>query len=185
MSADIHENFLSKEDILEQQAVTLYRHVKELSKLKYESELRREDSLIQQSSHMQTAFAFMTAALFMAVPIIFQYRGLLPISFLVFAISTIVLCLLVSLLTASFAQNRMKYEAFPSIDIIEKFIDNNWKQSLKESQQLKQWIDLVSSVQKSKSTINERRVFLIRLSMWSFYLSIGFIVFWFVMAIIK
>ena len=34
-------------DLLEKQAVSLYRHVKELAQMKCESELRREDSLIQ------------------------------------------------------------------------------------------------------------------------------------------
>lgn len=63
------EHIPNDEEQLEKQAISLYRHVKEISTLKYESELRREDSLIQQFGHMQAAFSFMTAAIFMATPI--------------------------------------------------------------------------------------------------------------------
>ncbi|MDJ0306794.1 hypothetical protein [Dehalobacter sp.] len=99
------------------------------------------------------------------------------------AFSSIVLCLLISLVTASLAQRRRKYETFPSVSEIEQFIDDNWQQSLKESQQLKQWVQLVGKVQKSKADINDRRVLLIRISMGSFYASIGCIIFWFIVAI--
>ncbi len=172
-------------DNIERQAVTLYRHVKELSQLKYESELRREDSLIQQSSHMQTAFAFMTAALFMAAPIIYEYRGKMPFGFLLLVFSSIVFFLIISLITASMAQRRVKVETFPSIKELEKFVDENWEQSLNESQQLKQWVELVGKVQKNKDEINARRVIFIRISMISFFISIGLVVFWFVFAVFK
>ena len=52
-----------------------FRHIKELSELKYEAEEKREQNLIQQSSQMQTVFSFMTAAIFMAVPICIEHRG--------------------------------------------------------------------------------------------------------------
>lgn len=58
-----------------------YRHIKELSALKYEAEEKREQNLIQQSSQMQTVFSFMTAAIFMAVPICIEYRGLFHLNF--------------------------------------------------------------------------------------------------------
>ena len=155
-----------------------------MSQLKYDSELRREDSLIQQSSHMQTAFSFMTAALFMVAPILIDNRGTISI-YLFFAIfSSITACLLVSLVAASIAQRRVKVETFPSIFDIEKFVDDNWRQSLSEAQQLKQWVELVGKVQKNKEMINNKRVSCIRVSMAAFYVSIVLIVIWFIIGLI-
>lgn len=162
-----------------EEATLLYRHVKELSQISYDSELRREDSLIQQSSHMQTAFSFMTAALFMAAPILIDNRDFLSLGFFFVAFSTIVLCLLISLVFASLAQRRRKTETFPSINVIENFVNENWECSLSEAQQLKQWVVLVGKVQKSKENINDMRVNQIRASMGFFFASIGFIVFWY------
>lgn len=110
-------------DELEEQAVNLYMYVKELGTLKYEAELRREDSLIQQSSHMQTAFSFMSAALFMAAPILIDNRGnQLSLDYFFAALSSIVFCLLVSLITASLAQRRVLKRTFMSIPEIEDFV---------------------------------------------------------------
>lgn len=169
----------------EKQAVILFKHIKEMAQLKYESELRREDSLIKQSSQMQTVFSFMTAAIFMAVAVIIEYRGSLSLEFFLVALANIMLFLLISLVTASLAQRRRIHNTFPDIDELEKFISDNWESTLKESQQLKQWIDLVGKVQKDKANINNDRVKYIRISMWSFYASIISIAFWFIVGIAK
>lgn len=166
----------------EQQAIALYKYVKELSRLKYESELRREDSLIQQSSNMQTAFSFMTATVFMALPIMLEYRRSLSIHFFFVAVSTIMFFLLVSLVTASFAQRRVKREALMSIDDMEKYILVNWNTVLTESQQLKQWVKVMGRVQKSLAKTNEKRISKIRISMYSFFMSIAMGVFWYIVA---
>lgn len=169
----------------EQQAVALYKHVKELGQLKYESELRREDSLIQQSSHMQTAFSFMTAAVFMALPIAIEYRGNLSLDFFFVSASSIVFFLLLSLVLASLAQRRVKREALESVENLEKFVSDNWKQTLMESQQLKQWVNVIAKVQKSIAKANDERVIEIRLSMLSFFISIGMVIFWYIVAVCK
>lgn len=180
------EKISNEPDILEQQAVSLYRHVKELSKLKYESELRREDSLIQQSSHMQTAFSFMTAALFMAAPIMIDNCGnSLSINFFFWSFSSIVACLLVSLVTASLAQRRFKKKTFMSIPEIESFVSDTYEETLKESEQLKQWVQVVGDVQTGLEKLNDTRAILIRASMISFWVSIGFVVFWYIIAVFK
>jgi hypothetical protein len=54
-----------------------------------------------------------------------------------------------------------------------------------KSQQLKQYVELLGAVQKSKAKGNDSRVSLIRISMWSFMASLGLVVFWFVVAICK
>lgn len=173
-------------DELEEQAVNLYMYVKELGTLKYEAELRREDSLIQQSSHMQTAFSFMSAALFMAAPILIDNRGnQLSLDYFFAALSSIVFCLLVSLITASLAQRRVLKRTFMSIPEIEDFVSSTYKQTLKRSAQLKQWVQVVGDVQVSLQEVNEKRVKLIRISMGFFLGSICLIVFWYVVALIK
>lgn len=175
------------ENIIDQEkrAISLYSHVKELGILKYEAELKREDSLIQQSSHMQTAFAFMSAAIFMVTPIVLEYRGSLSLRFFIVAISSIVLFLLISLITSSMAQFRRKFDDFPDVSDIEKHVEENWKSVLKKSQQLKQYVDLLGTVQKSKAKGNDSRVLLIRISMWSFMFSLALIIFWYIVAICK
>lgn len=181
MMGDLKKN--DELDKQERQAIVLYSHVKELGILKYKAELKREDSLIQQSSHMQTAFAFMSAAIFMVVPIILAYRGSLSLRFFVLSISSIILFLLISLMTASAAQFRRKFDDLPDIEKIERHIEDNWKSVLNKSQQLKQYVDLLGRVQKSKAKGNDRRVLFIRISMWNFMISLGLVVFWFVVAI--
>lgn len=181
------ENFEDRNKInaQEKQATELYRHVKELGILKYEAELKREDSLIQQSSHMQTAFAFVSAAIFMAFPIILEYRGNLSLDFFVLVISSIILFLLISLVTASGAQFRRKFDDFPDIEEIEKHVEENWESVLEESQRLKQYVELLGTVQKSRAKGNDSRILLIRISMWSFMVSLGLVIFWYIVAICK
>ena len=177
---------LINSDELEEQAVDLYMYVKELGTLKYEAELRREDSLIQQSSHMQTAFSFMSAALFMAAPILIDNRGnQLSLNFFFAAFSSIVFFLLASLVAASLAQRRVLRRTFMSIPDIEAFVSSTYTQTLKRSAQLKQWVQVVGDVQVGLQKVNEKRVMLIRISMGSFLGSIGLIVFWYIVALIK
>lgn len=177
---------LINSDELEEQAVNLYMYVKELGTLKYEAELRREDSLIQQSSHMQTAFSFMSAALFMAAPILIDNRGnQLSLNFFFPAFSSIVFFLLASLVAASLAQRRVLRRTFMSIPDIEAFVSSTYKQTLRRSAQLKQWVQVVGDVQVGLQKVNEKRVKLIRISMGSFLGSIGLIVFWYIVALIK
>ena len=172
-------------DEQEKQAVSLYRHVKELAQLKYDGELRREDSLIQQSSHMQTAFSFLTAAVFMALPIAVEHKGPLSLSFFFISVSIIVGLLLASLVTASIAQRRIKKKAPQNVSDIEKFVSDNWKDTLKESQQLKQWVGIVGEIQESTAKANDERVIFIRLSMGFFLASIAAIVVCYFVALSK
>mgnify|MGYP004432370749 CR=1 FL=1 len=51
--------------------------------------------------------------------------------------------------------------------------------------QLKQWVQVVGDVQVGLQKVNEKRVMLIRISMGSFLGSIGLIVFWYIVALIK
>lgn len=166
---------------------TQYRHIKELSALKYESEEKREQNLIQQSSQMQTAFSFMTAAIFMAVPICIDYRGELSLEFFLISISITVLFLIVSLVLASVAQWRWKTETFPDVIQIKDSVINNpeWQKLTIEYNQIDQWVDIVGKVQKKKADLNDRRVRLIIASMICFYFSIFSVLVSFLIGITK
>ena len=169
----------------EKNSIILYTHVKEIALFKYDAEQRREDSLIQQSSHMQTAFSFVSAAVFMVTPVIIQYRGVLSLDFFLMAVSSVIFFLMISLVTASAAQFRQKLEGLPDIKVLKNHINDNWETTLAKSQQLKQFVELFGKVQESKAKGNDKRVLLIRLSMWSFMASILDIIFWYIMALIK
>jgi len=170
----------------EEQLDDLYLHIKELSALKYEAELRREDSIIQQASHMQTAFSFMSAALLMSASIFLEYRhNLISMKFLLISYSSILFCLLASLLFASLAQRRVVKATFMSIPDIINFVEKHQSSVLRKSEQRKQWAQVVGDVQTSLEEVNERRVQQIRWSMGLFFVSLGLIVFWFIYGIAK
>lgn len=162
-----------------------YRHIKELSQLKYEAEEKREQSLIQQASQMQTVFSFITAAVFMAVPVCMQYRGELSLKFFFLSTSFITTFILLSLIFASIAQWRWKTKSFPDIDVIKKSVIENpeWEKTLCEYNRIDQWIDLVAIVQKEKAKLNDRRVVLIMISMICFFCSVATIAISFIVAV--
>lgn len=164
-----------------------YRHIKELSALKYEAEEKREQNLIQQSSQMQTVFSFMTAALFMAVPICIEYRGTLSLKFFLVSISIILFFLIASLVLASFAQWRWKTETFPDVLQIKDTIINNpeWQKLTIEYNQIDQWVGIIGKVQGEKAKLNDRRVHLIMASMICFYCSVLSVVICFVIGIVN
>lgn len=164
-----------------------YRHIKELSALKYEAEEKREQNLIQQSSQMQTVFSFMTAAIFMAVPICIEYRGALSLEFFLVSISIIVSFLIASLVLASLAQWRWKTETFPDVLQIKDNVINNpeWQKLTVEYNQIDQWVDIIGKVQGKKAKLNDRRVHLIMASMICFYCSIFSVVVCFMVGIAK
>ena len=170
----------------EQQIVSQFQYIKELSLMKYHAEDQREQNLIQQSSQMQTAFSFMTAAIFMALPICIEYRGVLSLKFFLISISIISSFLIASLILASLAQWRWKTESLPDISVIKDEIVNSteWESLCQPHFQIAQLVDLISKVQQHKSQLNDTRVKLIMSSMISFYLSIFSIVVSFIIALI-
>ena len=174
---------LSEPDLITPQ----FRHIKELARLKYTAEEQREQNLIQQSSQMQTAFSFTTAALFMATSICVQYREPLSLNFFLVAISCISALLIASLVFASVAQWRWKTDSFPDIETIKKenLDSDEWQNLCIEAYQIDQWINLVGTVQKEKTRLNDLRVKLIMASMVCFYAAIATIVLFFVIGICK
>lgn len=160
-----------KQQYQDEQITIQYRYIKELAQQKYDDEIRREQNLIQQSSQMQTAFSFMTAAVFMAIPICIEYKGKLSMIFFYIGTSIIIAWLIISLVCASLAQWRWKTESLDNIEKVKSGIidSENWEDYLVEHHRLGSWIDMMSKVQKSKNTVNNKRVKLIMASMVCFY----------------
>lgn len=156
----------------------LYKYVKELSNEKYHEEIRREESLIQQSNSMQSAFAFMSAAIMAAADLFVNIKPQISRRFLFIAFGSILFALLVSLLMASFAQFRVKRHVMLNVEDIEKYIHDNRKLLGSKEQQDKQWVKMISEIDKDVTDANDRRVKLVKLSRYFFYLSIVFIIGW-------
>ena len=183
----INTLFKTNDDCNDHLITAQFRHIKELSALKYEAEEKREQNLIQQSSQMQTVFSFMTAAIFMAVPICIEYRSTLSLDFFFVSISIIVLFLIASLVLASLAQWRWKTETLPDVFEIKKSVINHpeWQKLTIEYHQIDQWVEIIGKVQEKKAKLNDRRVHLIMASMICFYCSIFILIVSFVIVITK
>lgn len=177
----------SSEENGQDQITAQLRYIKEFSLFKYDAEEKREQNMIQQSSQMQTAFSFISAAVFMAIPICVEHRGELSLKFFFISVSFIVAFLVASLVLASLAQWRWKTKTFPDIDEMKSFVINNeeWQKLCIEYHQINQWIEILSTVQKEKARLNDRRVKLILASMICFYTSIATILVCFTIAIVK
>lgn len=165
--------------------VEKFQYLNEYAKFRYENELRREDSIIRQASQMQTAFSFVTAAMFMVAPIVIEYSRKLSLTFFLIVFSSITIALLFSLLFATLAQNREISKNFEDVSTFIKYVENNENDFDTEKQRLKYIIDTYGDVQKDKAIINNKRVKLIRISMWMFYVALGLCAFWFIIAICK
>ena len=156
----------------------LYRYILELATEKYNYENQRELDLVQQSGQMQAAFSFMTAALFMALPIAIDHRGEIPENYFFVASSLICFFLLVSLVLASIATWRWKKAALGNITAVKAAVlnpkDRNYY--LMEKNRISAKIDMLETIQVRKETINNRRAFLIHLSLIFFFLAIGSVV---------
>lgn len=165
--------------------VEQFQYLNEYAKFRYENELRREDSIIQQASQMQTAFSFVTAAMFMVAPIVIEYSRKLSLTFFLIVFSSITIALLFSLLFATLAQNREISKNFADVSSFIKYVENNENDFETKNQRLKYIIDTYGDIQKDKAIINDKRVKLIRISMWMFYVALGLCAFWFIIAICK
>lgn len=162
-----------------------FQYLNEYAKFRYENELRREDSIIQQASQMQTTFSFVTAAMFMVAPIVIEYSRKLSLTFFLIVFSSITIALLFSLLFATLAQNRETSKNFADVSNFIKYVEDNENDFETENQRLKHIIDTYGYIQKDKAIINDKRVKLIRISMWMFYVALGLCAFWFIIAICK
>lgn len=166
----------SVEEILE--------YLERLSENKLDSERRREESIIQQASNMQTAFAFSTAALFMIATIIYDYRGDFSFCYFFVVFASITALLLLSLVFATKAQNRMETTVFPEIKQLYDHIEKNYELFVSKEQRSKYFIECCAEAQESLTANNGKRVKCLRYSMRIFYSSITVSVAWTIITVI-
>lgn len=154
----------------------LYSYIKDFAILKLESETKRENFLIRQSTSLQIISLFTIIALFIAAPTIIEYRGKIPIEFLLFSFSIITIFLLISLLFALLTQKKELQAALPDVDVFMQHMIDNYEIYLSSIQRDKAFAELVGKVQKYKNKINNKRTKKIDWSMWLFYAALFLII---------
>lgn len=154
----------------------LYSYIKDFAILKLESETKRENFLIRQSTSLQIISLFTIAALFITAPTIIEYRGKIPLEFLLFSFSIITIFLLISLLFASLAQKKELQATIPDVDVFMQHMIDNYEIYLSSIQRDRAFAELVGKVQKCKNKINNKRTKKIDWSMWLFYAALFLII---------
>lgn len=154
----------------------LYSYIKDFAILKLESETKRENFLIRQSTSLQIISLFTIIALFITASTIIEYRGKIPLEFLLFSFSIITIFLLISLLFASLAQKKELQAALPDVDVFMQHMIDNYEIYLSSIQRDRAFTELVGEIQKCKNKINNKRTKKISWSMWLFYAAVSLII---------
>lgn len=152
----------------------------ELARIKYDSELRREDSIIEQSGRMQSAFSFMLAAIAIVAAILSNHSGAIPLGVSIASVSSVMCCLMVSLILATVSQSRKTQKLWADINQQREYIESNENIFEDVDVRTKHLLDMYEEHQKSLTENNRKRVELVVWSMRTFYVSIGLCLLWFV-----
>ena len=159
-------------------------YLERMAENKLDSERRREESIIQQAGNMQAAFSFTTAALFMVAVIVYDNSGAFSTFYLLFVFASITVCLIMSLLFATVAQNRMKTDVFPSIKDFYNHVDKYHGFFITKKQRIKYYVDRCADAQSSLSKNNEIRVKWLKRSMRMFYVAMTVCAIWSIISLI-
>ena len=172
-----------KEDQVRKLQNECYRYMAGFAEKIYQNEERREDSLLQQASNMQAAFSFVIAAVFMVASIAVEYRGKVPLSFMLMAFASITVVLSFSLFAATMAQRRAKREDYPKVSSIKKLIIDEYYNFKTPAQRDKYFVDTYEKMHASYEKVNEKRRKWVVVSMGSFYVALSLCMLWFIAAI--
>lgn len=162
-----------------------FKYMADFAKIIYENEERRETSLIQQASQMQTAFSFVIAAVFVVATIVIDHRGPLSFEFILLTFSSITVALLVSLFSATMAQNRYKRDDFPMVSMLKNKVFMEYDNFRTDAQRNKYLLDTYEVMHTSYANTNDKRKYWVSISMKSFYTSLVLCIFWFIVGICK
>ncbi len=149
----------------------------------YESEEAREHSIVEQAGRMQAAFSFVIAAVLLLAQILISKRIFTDL-FLLLSFSSITVFLLLCLLFATLAQRRTKRVGFPSVTEIKNMIIEEYQSFATNASRNKYIVDTYELMFASYEKNNNKKVRNLRLSMISFYISLGLCVLWFCLAIL-
>ena len=155
----------------EERATMMLRNIVEMGKFSLELEDKREQSIITQAGQMLTSFSIITAVILMLIPIVFEATTYSKFHVFV-ALAIISIPLLISFVAALTAQWRFKYESMQNIEEIYNAVFQDHESYPDENSFRMQWIEQIKNVSKSKSKINDRRVALVMVSMWAFFVAI-------------
>ena len=137
-----------------------------MGKFSFELEEKREQSLIVQSGYMLTGFSIVSVMLLAAIPILLDYTKFSN-KIVIFLIGLSLLFLIFSLLFTIAAQWRYKYTGLSNIEsIYDLMIDvplsdfNEW------------WLKNLNEIYNAKNNLNEKRADFMKISTFSFGISI-------------
>lgn len=151
------------------------KNVFEFGKFSFELEEKREQGILNQSGQMLTAFSLFSAAILMALPLVVDYTSVPGIKALYLAAFSLT-PLVASLVLATIAQWRFKYQTMQNAEEFEKLLYQNRSEYMSQSAYDYQWSYQLSAVQKSKKKINDIRVKLVKASMICFWASVVILV---------
>ena len=146
-----------------------------LGRYSFELEQMRGESIIQQAGEMLTAFSVFSAALLMAVPILIDYTYIDKVKLLTW-IGIATIPLVSSLCLTMIAQWRFKYQSMQNAEQFRISIYKTIKEYQGQDQYNLQWIAQLTAMHESIERNNNRRVFLVKISMLSFLCSIFIII---------
>jgi len=146
-----------------------------LGRYSFELEQMRGESIIRQAGEMLTAFSVFSAALLMAVPILINYTCIDKVKLIVW-IGIAAVPLISSLCLTIMAQWRFKYQSMQNAEQFRKSIYKTIKKYQSQDQYNLQWIAQLTSMHESIEKNNNRRVFLVKISMLCFLCSVFIII---------
>ncbi|MDR0307485.1 MAG: hypothetical protein LBI42_11700 [Chitinispirillales bacterium] len=160
----------------EKVAELMMKNVVDFGKFSFELEEKREQSLINQSSQMITAFSVFTIALYTLLPVLISCLNISIVPKMLFSVGIISTLLLISLLLALLAQWRYKYS---TMQIIDEFYNRVYQEHTNYKTQAQfyiLWKDQIQDIHKSKKINNDKRVKLVKWSIYVFLISMGTVI---------
>ena len=163
----------------------IFNMLKKYSEFAYEQEIRREESIKSQAANMQAAFSFVIAAVSMVIPIVVDHRGVLSLEYLFVVFSSILICLVASLLCATLSLKLIANDFFTLISEQREYFEQHADEFNNENSRTDYIIKYYSKLQASRRNSIEERIKYLNLSRWLFMISLGLSGFWFVVSVIK
>lgn len=163
----------------------IFKMLKEYAEFAYEQEVRREESIKSQAANMQAAFSFMIAAVAMVIPIVVEHRGVLSLEYLFVVFSSILICLVASLLCATLALKLISNDFCSLISEQKDYFEQHIAELEDKNSRTDYIIGYYNKLQVSRRKATEKRIRYLNLSRWLFMGSLGLSGFWFVVSVIK
>ena len=163
----------------------IFKLLKEYAEFAYEQEVRREESIKSQATNMQAAFSFVIAAVAMVIPIVVDHRSVLSLEYLLVVFSSILICLVVSLLCATLSLKLISNDFCSPISEQKEYFEQHISELNDENSRTDYIIGYYNILQASRRNATEKRIRYLNISRWFFMGSLGLSGFWFLVSVIK